>query len=71
MPISKTDATLASKRRLTSDVFELVFEPTVPLAPKAGEYVLFDLAPGVKRAYSIAFCRPNGTLGFIVKRVEG
>ena len=55
MPVIKSSFVLREKRRLTHDVFELVFEVPVPLESKAGEYVIFDLAPGVKRAYSIAY----------------
>ncbi len=69
MPIQTFEATLASSRALTHDVFESVFRPSVPVDPKAGEYVMFDLAPGVKRAYSLAFSNSDGTFGLIVKRV--
>lgn len=55
MPVVKSSFALREKRRLTHDVFELVFVSSVPLDSKAGEYVIFDLAPGVKRAYSIAY----------------
>lgn len=71
MPILKLPFILLSNRALTHDVFELVFQPTEFLSPKAGEYVVFTISPGVKRAYSIAFRRDDGALGFIVKRVEG
>lgn len=71
MPIVKSSFTLRAKRELTRDVFELVFESSVPSESKAGEYVIFDLAPGVKRAYSIAFRGDDGSFGFVVKKVEG
>lgn len=71
MPITKTEFTLRNSRKLTSDVFELVFEPGTPVSSNPGEYVIFELAPGVKRAYSIAFRTDDGAFGFVVKRVEG
>lgn len=71
MPVTKSAFTLVTKRPLTHDVFELVFESSAELPSKAGEYVIFDLAQGVKRAYSIAFRTDSGAFGFIVKRVDG
>lgn len=71
MPVVKSAYVLRSKRILTADVFELVFDCSAELPSKAGEYVIFDLAPGVKRAYSIAFRTSDGGFGFVVKRVEG
>lgn len=71
MPVVKSSYVLRSKRVLTHDVFELVFSTSSDLPSRAGEYVIFDLAPGVKRAYSIAFRGEDGSFGFIVKRVEG
>lgn len=71
MPVVKSVFKLVSKRPLTHDVLELRFESSVPLQSKAGEYVIFDLAQGVKRAYSIAFRGSDDSFGFIVKRVEG
>lgn len=71
MPITKSEFVLRTKKRLTADVFELVFDPSQPLESKPGEYVMFELAPGVKRAYSIAFRTSDGAFGFVVKRVEG
>lgn len=71
MPVVKSVFKLLSKRPLTHDVFELRFASSVPLESKAGEYVIFDLAQGVKRAYSIAFRGEDSSFGFIVKRVEG
>ncbi len=70
MPVVKSHFTLAIKRPLTHDVYELVFDPSSPLDSRAGEYVIFDLAPGIKRAYSIAYRTESGAFAFIVKRVE-
>lgn len=70
MPILTSKYVLVSKKRLTSDVFELVFDTPEKIPSKAGEYVLFDLAPGIKRAYSIAHRSQSGAFAFIIKRVE-
>jgi Na+-transporting NADH:ubiquinone oxidoreductase subunit F len=52
----KTQFTLISKSLLTHDVYELVYSCTdmTKEAPKPGQYVMFQLAPGLNRAYSIA-----------------
>jgi len=52
----KIQFTLTQKRQLTHDVFELIYAcPDLPKdPPKAGQYVLFQLAPGLSRAYSLA-----------------
>ncbi|MDQ1344189.1 MAG: hypothetical protein QG650_909 [Patescibacteria group bacterium] len=69
MAIAKSSFVLRSRRTLTNDVFELVFDNASNLSSKAGEYVIFDAAPGVKRAYSIAFRNESGGFGFVIKRV--
>ncbi len=52
----RTSFTLIAKKSLTHDVFELIY--TCPdlekEPPKPGQYVMFQLAPGLNRAYSIA-----------------
>lgn len=71
----KSIFTLRSKKQLTHDVFELTYTyhpegtKVVPEhLPKPGQYILFQLAPGVNRAYSIAsFSESDFTL--IIKRV--
>ena len=52
----KIQFTLTQKRQLTHDVFELVYScPELPKdPPKPGQYVLFQLDPGLNRAYSLA-----------------
>jgi ferredoxin-NADP reductase len=67
----KTYFILRSKKQLTHDVFELIYdcpEMTGAHMPKPGQYVMFQLAPGLNRAYSFAsFSDQVFTL--IVKRV--
>lgn len=52
----RTHFTLIAKKQLTHDVFELTY--TCPdlskISPKAGQYMMFQLAPGLNRAYSLA-----------------
>jgi NAD(P)H-flavin reductase len=71
MAILKPSLTLVSNRPLTRDVHELVFQPSEPLNPAAGQYVLFDIDTAIKRAYSIAFAHPDGRISFVIKRLEG
>lgn len=66
----KTPFILISKKQLTHDVYELIYD--CPLfdyeGMKSGQYVLFQLAPWLNRAYSIASYTPqNFTL--IIKRI--
>jgi len=72
----KTTFTLTHKVPLTHDVFELTYSygtdsgvlpPEKQIQP--GQYVLFQLLPGVNRAYSIAsFAEKSFTL--VIKRVS-
>ncbi len=66
----KTTFTLTSKKQLTQDVFELTYDcpelPTEP--PKPGQYVMFQLAPGLNRAYSLASYTTD-TFTLIIKRI--
>ena len=62
--------TLIGKKQLTHDVFELTYSCSdlKNEAPKPGQYVMFQLAPGLNRAYSIAIIRElDFTL--IIKRI--
>ncbi len=66
----KTTFTLVSKRVLTHDVYELVYScpDLVKDIPKPGQYVMFQLAPGLNRSYSLAsFTTDSFTL--VIKRV--
>lgn len=58
---------LFKKRQLTHDVFELVFTSDTAAAPKPGQYILFHLPSGLKRAYSIAY-HQGDMFTFVVKR---
>ena len=66
----KTTFTLKSKKQLTQDVFELIYDcPELPgEPPKAGQYVMFQLAPGLNRAYSLASYTTD-TFTLIIKRI--
>jgi NAD(P)H-flavin reductase len=46
---------LTGKKSLTADVFELTFDSDSAPAPKPGQYILFHLPSGLKRAYSISY----------------
>lgn len=66
----KTTFILISKRVLTHDVYELVYScpDLVKDIPKPGQYVMFQLAPGLNRSYSLAsFTTDSFTL--VIKRV--
>lgn len=61
----RTSFTLIAKKQLTHDVYELSYScPELSKEPpKAGQYVMFQLAPGLNRAYSLAdFSIQNTTL---------
>ncbi len=72
----KTSFTLQEKKRITHDVFKLVYSygteiGTLPTDQQIipGQYVMFQLTPGLNRAYSIAsFTEKDFTL--IIKRIE-
>lgn len=67
----KTSFTLISKQTLTHDVYELVYSCSeLPKElPKAGQYVMFQLAPWLNRAYSLAkFTTDSFTL--IIKKIS-
>lgn len=67
----KTTFTLISKRVLTHDVYELVYScpDLMKDIPKPGQYVMFQLAPGLNRSYSLAsFTKDSFTL--VIKRVK-
>ncbi len=59
MYMLKTSFLLTDKRLLTSDVWELhySYEWSVDILP--GQYVMFQLAPGLNRAYSFAWFSEN------------
>lgn len=66
----RTQFTLTTKRQLTHDVYELTYScpDMIKEYPKHGQYVMFQLAPGLNRAYSIAsFAGKTFTL--IIKRI--
>jgi len=52
----RTQFTLIAKRSITHDVYELTYlcPDMTKEYPKHGQYVMFQLAPGLNRAYSIA-----------------
>lgn len=66
----KTQFTLISKSLLTHDVYELIYScpDMMKEYPKAGQYVMFQLAPGLNRAYSIASFEGD-TFTLIIKRI--
>ena len=66
----RTTITLTDKKQLTHDVFELTYScpDMVKEPPKPGQYVMFQLAPGLNRAYSIAIIREH-TFTLIIKRI--
>ena len=66
----KTTFTLIEKKILTHDVFELIYACPDMLQepPKPGQYVMFQLAPWLNRAYSFASYR-TGEFTLIIKRI--
>lgn len=66
----KTQFTLISKRELTHDVHELVYNcPDLPKeSPKPGQYVMFQLAPGLNRSYSLSDFSGD-TFTLVIKRI--
>lgn len=66
----RTTITLVAKKQLTPDVFELTYScpDMIKEPPKAGQYVMFQLAPGLNRAYSIAIIRETD-FTLIIKRI--
>lgn len=69
--MQKIQFQLIQKISLTHDVFELVYSCPNMLKepPKAGQYVMFQLAPWLNRAYSLAsFTETTFTL--IIKRIS-
>lgn len=66
----KTSFTLISKKILTHDVFELIYDCPDLLRepPKPGQYVMFQLAPGLNRSYSIALYEAR-RFTLIIKRI--
>ena len=66
----KTTFTLTEKKQLTHDVFELIYSCSdlSKEFPKPGQYVMFQLAPGLNRSYSFS-AFSEGTFTLIIKRV--
>jgi ferredoxin-NADP reductase len=68
----KASFTLLDKVVLTHDVYELTYgcENLSTEPPKPGQYVMFQLAPGLNRAYSLAASSiKDNTFTLIIKRV--
>lgn len=69
----RTAFTLIKKTALTHNVYEFIYScPKLPSEPpKPGQYVMFQLAPGLNRAYSISDYNPNdATFTLIIKKVS-
>lgn len=66
----KTTFTLTSKKELTHDVYELMYScpDLIREAPKPGQYVMFQLAPGLNRSYSLSEFSSD-TFTLVIKRV--
>lgn len=66
----RTTITLTGKKQLTHDVYELTYScpEMVKEPPRPGQYVMFQLAPGLNRAYSIAIIKET-TFTLIIKRI--
>lgn len=68
--MQKTTFLLVQKKQLTHDVYELIYScpELIKELPKPWQYVMFQLAPGLNRAYSIA--SSSGTsFTLIIKRI--
>lgn len=67
--MKKLTVSLIWKRQLTHDVFELTYSLPENPSIEPGQYMMFQLEPGLNRAYSIAtFSETECTL--IIKRME-
>ncbi len=66
----KASFTLISKKKLTHDVYELVYtcEDLHREPPKPGQYLMFQLAPGLNRSYSLAAFQ-SGRFTLVIKRI--
>lgn len=66
----KTSFTLIAKKLLTHDVYELIYSCSDLFRelPKPWQYVMFQLAPGLNRAYSLASFSDT-TFTLIIKRI--
>lgn len=66
----KTTFSLISKTLLTHDVYELIYAcpDMTKESPNPGQYVMFQLLPGLSRAYSIASFTSD-TFTLIIKRI--
>jgi ferredoxin-NADP reductase len=66
----KTQFTLLSKKELTHDVYELIYScpDLLKETPKPGQYVLFQLAPGLGRSYSLSDFSGD-TFTLVIKRI--
>lgn len=66
----KTTFTLISKKELTHDVFELVYNCPILTQeiPKPWQYVMFQLAPWLNRSYSLSDFTTD-TFTLIIKRI--
>lgn len=60
---------LLDTKQLTHDVFEIRFSSETAGTPKPGQYILFQLPSGLKRAYSIAYYEGN-VFSFIIKKMS-
>jgi NAD(P)H-flavin reductase len=62
---------LTQKNKLTTDVYELIFTLSMPIAVEPGQYVLFILPKSkLRRAYSIGYT-DGQTFTFIIKQLDG
>lgn len=70
MAVNNSKFVLIEKKQLTHDVWELVFSKQGDsLETKPGQYILFILASGKRRAYSISYNK-DSTYYFIIKRLS-
>lgn len=68
----RTSCVLVKKIPLTHNIFELTYHcpQLAQEPPKAGQYVMFQLAPRINRAYSIAtYNESSHTFSLIIKRI--
>ncbi|MFA5916773.1 MAG: FAD-binding oxidoreductase [Candidatus Gracilibacteria bacterium] len=64
------DFTLITKKKLTYDIFEMLFELSEPLEFKYGQFITFIL-PGIGgRAYSILELIDGNKIKLLIKRLE-
>jgi toluene monooxygenase electron transfer component len=71
LPTADYRGVLAEVKRLAPDIRRFRFVLDRPARYRAGQYAILELAPGLRRAYSMANLPGEAVVDFIVKRYPG